>query len=446
MNLRAPRRPRWTGGVARATLVVCLCVLVHVDTLHAESEATESVGGVLRLQGDAAAQPVAGALITLQRLDGGSLRSTQSDAQGRFKLAVPGAGSYVVALDTGSLPRGVTLRAGRGATLNLDVLAGQQLTVLFPLQKTSAAAPTLSPGAAPSGALGVAQLLLDGLVFGLILAMAAVGVSLIYSVSGVINFAHGEFMTIGALLAFALSTFERGPQWPLVAAALVAVLAVAGLGGALEFSLFRRLVTRAQEHFAILVFTIGLSFSLRYLLLYLFGANSQPYLQYSLQQPIALAGVTLAPRDAWIIGLCSATLLGLGLLLQRTRLGQAMRAVAGNASLASASGIDVQRIVSGVWILGAALAAAAGIVLAVSQQVRWDMGYQMLMFTFAALILGGIGTSFGTIAGGIVVGVAMSLSTAVIPAELKAAVAMLAMTLVLLLRPQGLINRAQRAG
>ena len=446
MNLRVPRRPRWTGGVARAAFLVCLCLLVHIDTLRAEPEAAESVTGVLRLQGDDAAQPVAGASITLQRPEGGALYSTQSDLQGRFKLAVPGPGSYVVALDAGSLPEGVTLRAGRGSTLNVDVLAGQQMTVLFPLHRASAAASTQAPGAESSGARSVAQLLLDGLVFGLILAMAAVGVSLIYSVSGVINFAHGEFMTIGALLAFALSTFERGPLWPLVAAALVSVVAVAGLGGALEYTLFRRLVTRAQEHFAILVFTIGLSFSLRYLLLYLFGANSQPYLQYSLQRPIELAGVTLAPRDAWIIGLCTATLLGLGLLLQRARLGQAMRAVAGNASLASASGIDVRRIISTVWVLGAALAAAAGILLAVSQQVRWDMGYQMLMFTFAALILGGIGTSFGTIAGGIVVGVAMSLSTAIVPAELKAAIAMLAMTLVLLLRPQGLFNRAQRAG
>ena len=139
-------------------------------------------------------------------------------------------------------------------------------------------------------------------------------------------------------------------------------------------------------------------------------------------------------------------LVALGLTVQRTRFGQAMRAVADNRGLAAASGIDVKRIVRNVWILGSGLAAAAGVFWAISQQVRWDLGFLMLMFVFAAAILGGIGTVFGTIAGGVIVGITLQLGTLIFPAELKTAIAMLLLTVVLLFRPQGIFNRAQRVG
>ena len=253
-------------------------------------------------------------------------------------------------------------------------------------------------------------------------------------------------ISIGALLAFALSTLAGGPQIPLLVAAPLAIVAVAAMGGLFDAALFRRLTTRAQEHFAILIFTIGLSFALRYIMLAVFGANTQPYREYALQEPIRLGPLLLIPRDIWIVGLALTILVGLSLVLQRTRLGRTMRAVADNPALAGASGINVNSVIRDVWILGAGIAAAGGILFAVSQQSRWDMGYMILMFVFASVILGGIGTAFGTIAGGIIIGVAVQISTFVFPAELKAGIAMLVMTIVLLVRPQGLFGRAQRVG
>jgi branched-chain amino acid transport system permease protein len=426
-------------------MLACTLLLLEAGGARAQSpsapDAAESVTGTLRISSAGNAEPVAGAKIILTEPDGSVVKETRSGADGRFEIAVPKAASYVLELDTASLPNGVTLRAGRPKQLKIDLLKGQRLTVLFPLEAAGAV-----KRAPPPAQWMFAQLLVDGLVFGIILALASVGLSLIYSVSGVINFAHGELISIGALLAFALSTLAGGPQIPLLVAAPLAIVAVAAMGGLFDAALFRRLTTRAQEHFAILIFTIGLSFALRYILLAVFGANTQPYREYALQEPIRLGPLLLIPRDIWIVGLALTILVGLSLVLQRTRLGRTMRAVADNPALAGASGINVNSVIRDVWILGAGIAAAGGILFAVSQQSRWDMGYMILMFVFASVILGGIGTAFGTIAGGIIIGVAVQISTFVFPAELKAGIAMLVMTIVLLVRPQGLFGRAQRVG
>jgi branched-chain amino acid transport system permease protein len=327
----------------------------------------------------------------------------------------------------------------------VDVQEGQRKLVLYPLVAGGAQAQE-QEASGPSPVTRVLQVVLDGLVFGLIVAMAGVGLSLIYSVSRIINFAHGEFMTLGALLALFLSTLAGGPHWPLVLAAAVAVVAVGALGAFVGTSVLRPLESRAKEHFSILVFTIGLSFALRYVLLGVFEANTQPYREYALQDPVRFAGLAITPRDLVVCGIAVLALVGLGVLLLRTRLGRAMRAVAADPALAEATGIDVDRIKRDVWIVGSALAALGGVLMAVSHQVRWDMGYQTLMFVFAAVILGGIGTAFGTIAGGVVLGICMQLSTLVFPVELKTALAMFALAAVLLVRPQGLFNRAQRVG
>lgn len=412
----------------------------------------EQVSGLFRVTAaDGSSVPVSGVKVSLTKVDGTLVEQVVSGLDGRYQVAVPGPGTYGLAIDLGTLPAGIILRSGRPDRLTVNVLEGQQMVVLFPLAgKVEASAQALqtdNESATRSSLISViAQLAFDGLVFGMILAVAAAGWSLIYRVSGVVNFAHGEMLSLSAVLAFGLSAADSGPHLPLVLAAVIAAAAVAALGGALEVGLFRRLAAKAQEHFAILVFTIGLSFMLRYFLLYLFGANSHPYHEYALQEQIHIGYIAAAPRDLWIVGLSSVVLMVLGITVQCTRFGQAMRAVADNRSLAAASGIDVKRIVRNVWIMGSGLAAIAGVFWAISQQVRWDLGFLMLMFIFAAAILGGIGTVFGTIAGGIIVGVTLQLGTLIFPAELKTAVAMLLLTVVLLFRPQGIFNRAQRVG
>jgi branched-chain amino acid transport system permease protein len=424
-------------------LIACLLLGAGLLAGAAPARAETSLGGTLRVKSADALAPVAGVGLTAQSVQTGQTFRGTSGQDGRFEIPLPSPGQYRITLDTNSLPAGVALPSGRADTLTVDVQEGQRKLVLYPLEKAGAAH---GGRQGPSPWARVPQVLLDGTVFGLIVAMAAVGLSLIYSVSRIINFAHGEFMTLGALLAYLLSTMAGGPHWPLIAAAAVAVLAVGALGGALGTGLLRPLESRAKEHFSILVFTIGLSFAMRYLLLAVFEANTLPYREYALQEPLRFAGLAITPRDLVVCAVAVLALVGLGVLLLRTRLGRAMRAVAGDPALAEATGIDVNRIKRDIWIVGSALAATGGVLMAVSHQVRWDMGYQTLMFVFAAVILGGIGTAFGTIAGGVVLGICMELSTLVFPVELKTALAMLALTAVLLVRPQGLFNRVQRVG
>ncbi|MGN6769429.1 MAG: branched-chain amino acid ABC transporter permease [Rhizobiaceae bacterium] len=401
-----------------------------------------SIGGKLRLRSGETSKPVAGVTLTARSESSGQSAQAVSGEDGSFDIPVPAAGRYQVTLDSKTLPRGVDLPAGRSTTLTVDVGEGQRKLVIFPLAQAGAG----EQQTGPSAWVRFLQLIVDGTVSGLVIAMAAVGLSLIYGISRIINFAHGEFMTLGAILAYALSSMEGGPQLPLVLAAAVSLIVVGALGGAFGIGLVRPLETRAKDHFAILVFTIGLSFAMRFVLLAVFGPNSYPFREYALQEPIRFWGLILVPRDLTVAIISVLILVALGVFLLFTRTGRAMRAVAANPSLAEATGIDVNRIKRSVWILGAGLAAAGGVLMAVSQQVRWDMGYQMLMFVFAAVILGGIGTAFGTIAGGVVLGICMELSTLVFPVEIKTALAMLAMSAALLVRPQGLFNRAQRVG
>jgi neutral amino acid transport system permease protein len=408
----------------------------------AAQAAATSIGGTLRARAGESLEPVAGVRLMARATPSGQVTSSTSGASGSFDIVVTAAGEYTVTLDASSLPSGVALENDRRASVTVEVQEGQRKLVLFPLERGGAQLRAQGP----SLVVRILQLLVDGTIFGLIIAMGAVGLSLIYSVSRVINFAHGEFMTLGALVAFALSSMAGGPQWPLMLCAVVAVLAAGALGGVVGTRLLPALESRAKEHFALLIFTIGLSFTLRYLMLAIFESNTQPFREYALQQPLRFWQLAVAPRDAVVAGLATASLIGLGVLLMRTRLGRAMRAVASDPSLAGATGIDVDRIKRDVWILGSGLAGMGGVLMALSQQVRWDMGYQALMFVFAAVILGGVGTAFGTIAGGVVLGICMELSTVVFPVEIKSALAMIGLSLVLLLRPQGLFNRALRVG
>jgi branched-chain amino acid transport system permease protein len=137
--------------------------------------------------------------------------------------------------------------------------------------------------------------------------------------------------------------------------------------------------------------------------------------------------------------------LALHYFLTRTRMGKAMRAVSDNRELAESTGIDVERVISNVWVAGAALAATAGAFYGLTT-VRWDFGFRILLLMFAAVVLGGLGTAYGAFMGALLVGLSISLSTLFIDAELKNMVALLVVVVVLLFRPQGLFGRPERIG
>jgi len=159
-----------------------------------------------------------------------------------------------------------------------------------------------------------------------------------------------------------------------------------------------------------------------------------------------LGPVSIAPRDLVITVLSLLVLAGVALMLQRTRTGKAIRAVSDNRDLAESSGIDVSRVILNVWLLAGGLAALGGVFFGLAQLVSWDMGFRLLLLMFAAVILGGLGTAYGVIAGSLVVGIVAQVSTIWFPVELQNAWALLVLILVLLVRPQGIFGQRERVG
>ncbi|MFG2877001.1 branched-chain amino acid ABC transporter permease [Streptomyces sp. NPDC048337] len=290
------------------------------------------------------------------------------------------------------------------------------------------------------------QALVDGVQFGVIIAITAVGLSLVFGTIHLINFAHGEFVTIGATFAFFLNASPAGPGWHLIPAALAAVVLGALLGAAVDLGVWRPLRARGTGLINMFIVTIGLSLLLRHIVLVLYGTRPGSYAQYDIQRAIDLGPVGITPRDLVVTLLSAATLLGVAALLQRTRIGTAVRAVSDNRDLAEASGIDVRRVVLVVWMLGGALAALGGVFFGLVEIVTWDMGFKLLLLMFAAIILGGLGSAYGAMAGSLVIGVVAQMSTLWFPVDLQYAWALLALIVVLLVRPQGILGHAERVG
>jgi neutral amino acid transport system permease protein len=179
-----------------------------------------------------------------------------------------------------------------------------------------------------------------------------------------------------------------------------------------------------------------------------YGAGANKYIDYAVQRDLVRVGpVAIAPRDLVTTLIALAVLGGVGLMLQRTKLGTAMRAVADNKDLAESSGIDVKRVILAVWILGGGLAAMGGVMQGlVVGGVQWDMGFRLLLLMFAGVIVGGIGTAYGAMVGGLLVGVTSEVSTFWFSVDLKLVFAFLILIVVLLFRPQGLLGKKERFG
>ncbi|MFP4635792.1 MAG: branched-chain amino acid ABC transporter permease, partial [Nitriliruptoraceae bacterium] len=246
--------------------------------------------------------------------------------------------------------------------------------------------------------------------------------------------------------AFAAYLFNATIGLPLLVAAPIGVVIAAGLGGAIDRGMFRPLRRRGLGLFQLLVVTIGLSLVLRYGLLIFFGGSRRQYTDFIGQDVLRFGPLSQTPRDLIIMGVAILVLVLVGLALQRSRLGKAMRAVADNRDLAESSGIDVERVVGLVWIFGSGLAGLGGILFGAMFSFQYINGFQLLLLMFAAVILGGLGTAFGAMLGGILIGLVVEVSAVFFPSDLGFAWALGALILVLLLRPQGLLGRAERIG
>jgi len=393
-------------------------------------------------------KPVPDVRFTVVDDQGKKVGEGTSNASGVFDISLGKSidvlgNTYTVKLDKTSLPKGAALRNPKQVALKVTPKLSSDVYVTFPIGNATAAQ--------AGKAIQALQLAVGGLVFSLLLAMAALGLSMIFGTTGLTNFAHGELITFGALVAYGVDALPgtitiAGTNVTIAVSIIVAAIASAGFGWLNDRALWRPLRHRGTGLVAMMVVSIGLSIFLRNIFQYLAGASTHQYSQFSSPRPWTLGPILVTPKDVFIVTFSTVVLVLVVIALQRTKLGKATRAVADNTALAAATGINVDRVVSVVWIVGAMLAGLSGVLLGMTQGFDYQLGFKILLLVFAATVLGGLGTAWGAIVGALVIGLFVEVSTLVVPAELKFVGALVVLIVVLLIRPQGLLGKAQRVG
>ena len=277
--------------------------------------------------------------------------------------------------------------------------------------------------------------------------MCAIGLSLIYGTTGLTNFAHGEAVTFGAVMAYLLNNAGVfGVRLHLIPATVIVVLICGSAGGLFNRTVWRPMRRKGASLVAALVVSIGFSIFFRYVILFIFSGRAKRLRDYQIQEQWDLGLFRLAPKDLVLMIISVSVLVGVASALQFTRMGKAMRAVSDNRDLAESTGIDVERVISLVWIFGSALAGLGGVLFGLTESINWEMGFRILLLMFAGVTLGGLGTAYGALFGSIIVGLFIQLSTLVIPTDMKNVGALLMLIVILLIRPQGLFGRRERIG
>ncbi|MGL3149448.1 ABC transporter permease subunit [Microbacterium sp. A82] len=450
MGLRssALQRPKNTLWALLAALTV-IFVLVGIPSGTAVADTTDDgqevtdfyFAGNITFEGT----PIEGVTVAV---DGNGFDAkTETDADGKWRLYVPEKEQYTLAVDEDTLPEGVivdqtklpegvaavegtsgSFEAEFGLTgtkiINLFLGEGERVTVSFIDQLISR--------------------MVGGINFGLLLGLAAMGAALIYGTTRLSNFAHGEMVTWGGVVAVLFTSFWQLPLW---AGLIAAVIGGGALGLAMDAGLWRPLRRRGLGIVQLMIVSIGLSLALRYVLQYMVGGGTHQ-LPGASPTPMQFGPITLSYIDLISMGISLAAILGMAYFLTRTRIGKATRAISDNPQLAAASGIDVDKVVRIVWIVAGALAAISGVLWTYFRPgVKWDMGMQMLLLIFCAITLGGLGSAIGALIGSLIVGIAVEVSTLLgVPSDLKYATALVALIVILLVRPQGLLGRKERLG
>ncbi|HEY1531623.1 MAG TPA: branched-chain amino acid ABC transporter permease [Galbitalea sp.] len=407
----------------------------------------------VRVAADKSNVPGASVLVTGPK---GFKQTFVTGADGKALVGVPRPGDYKLLLDNKSLPSGKGTPPAESNPRVVTVGEGDVEDPAYFLLVPGGNAPpvpgsTGTPGSGHSsggssnntdyGAL-VANLTANGLIFGLLLALASIGVSLIYGTTGLSNFAHGELVTFGALTGYVLSGVLHLPGWIGIVGAAIAG-GLMGLGQ--DAGLWKPLRKKGVGLIPLMIVSIGLSLVLRYLYEFIFGSD-QLIIPSDSRAAFVLGPIKFTSITLISVILCVVLLLLVAFILLRTRIGKATRAVADNRALAAASGINVERIIRLVWVGSGVLAALAGVLIGYYQTLRWDTGGSILLLVFAAVTLGGFGTAFGALVGSLVIGLVVNLSTLIIPANVQNAAALFIMIIILLVRPQGILGRRERIG
>ncbi len=448
----------------RNRLGLSLLILIAGIMLFAGPAAAQGEAVQVRLQyrdAEGERQPVPDVSFTVTDSAGSEVGSGTTDAEGVFLLEVPGPDDYTIAIDPSTLPEGIILTDESVTSRTVTVSEGGRGNAIFAVDDGSNGGESASSSESGISVRRVAQLTVDGIKLGLFLGMAAIGLSLIFGTTGLVNFAHSEMIAFGYFAAYFFNfyglagVFGFMAEWPapfgggvnLIIAAGIAMILGGVFGWLLDVILFAPLRRMGVSLIAQLVVTIGLSVFLRYGFLLIFGGTQRFYRDYTAQRGRTYLGlVDLTNKDLLTMVISILVLVAVGLVLAKTRIGKAMRAVSDNRDLAESSGIDVERVIRQVWIAGGALAALGGVFLGLSETVNWLLGFRMLLLIFAGVTLGGLGTTYGALVGCLLVGMGIQLSTLFIPIELKNAGALAVLIGILLFRPQGILGRAERVG
>ncbi|WP_204163804.1 branched-chain amino acid ABC transporter permease [Nocardioides solisilvae] len=429
--------PRASGGV-KLLLVALVAGLAWslvpgahaVPTLCMPSDTTACLGGTLRT--DEGVVPDVEIKVTSPS---GEETVLTTNEQGKWNLAAEEEGPWTLEVDQETLPDGV-------ATTGEDVITvqaryGATTPGLIPVR-------TESYSSERSFGEYLAQSTVNGLRLGLLLALAAVGLSLIYGTTRLSSFSHAEQVTLGGMVAYGLVNVGGMNLW--VGGALT-VLVCAATGWTQDRLMWQPLRRRGLGLTQMMIVTIGLSLAMQYCFQYFVGARTVRVVQDN-PDVLELGPITLTYQSLAAMGISVVVLAAVGYGLLRTRVGRATRAVSDNPALAAASGIDVDKVIRLVWVVATGLAGLSGIMYAlVTNGIKWDSGMQILLLLFAAVTLGGLGTAFGALLGALIIGMVVELSPVFgMPGDFKYATAMLILILLLLVRPQGLLGKAERVG
>ncbi|MCL9817865.1 branched-chain amino acid ABC transporter permease [Natronocalculus amylovorans] len=316
-------------------------------------------------------------------------------------------------------------------------------------------------------------MLWNGIVIGLIIGLAGIGLSMTYSILSFANFSHGDLLTSGAFAGWAASYVVAGfgvvsvgellfvragggapfadeigasiVQAPL--SILVGMVVAAGVTILLALAIDRIVYKpmRGRGGISLLIASIGVALALRYIIQFMFGASNRGVVDTT-DVRVDIAGLSVNLHEVTLVVAAVALMLGMHFMLQRTKLGKAMRAMADNQDLALVTGIPTERIVQATWVIGGGLAGVAGYLVVLDRgTIGFNLGWFLLLLIFAAVILGGIGSIYGAIAGGLLIGITYSVSLVWIPSDFNEAAAFALMILVLLLRPEGIFSGVSTA-
>jgi len=279
------------------------------------------------------------------------------------------------------------------------------------------------------------QTAFNGVVTGVIMALPALAVTLLFGVLKFPNFAVGAMMTVAAYLAFGLNA-KLG--WPLAAATVAAALAMGALCIGIDQLTFKPL--RERGAITLMVASLGLGFILENVARFAYGNTARSF-AIELARPFRVADVRMNHEQMITIAVSSAAMIAMWVLLTRLPIGRAMRAVADNPSLALVRGIESPRVIRWTWFLAGVLLALGGVLIGMDRALEPPMGSNYLISVFAAAILGGLGSPLGAFVGALVIGVVSELSTLVVAPNYRIGVPLLALAVILVFRPQGLFGQ-----